>query len=257
MTPNDRDDGGKRIKSVQRAFDVIRAIQGAGNVRIADLADGLEMPRSTAHVYLKTLESEGFVTHDDAGYRLSLRFLQTGVIARHQYTIYSTAKSEVDKLAEATGEVANLGIEENGLRVILYQSEGSDAVYDNALTGEHSKMHLTALGKVLLAYQPSKYIDDIVDRHGLPAATENSITEFEELLQEFRTIELQGYALEDEERRKGIRSIATPIIANGALLGALSLSGPKERLREQRIAEELLPELRNTTNIIEVKHTYD
>lgn len=250
-------EGGKRVTAVQRAFEVIDVLRDAGTVRINDVSEALGIPTSTAHVHLKTLESVGYVIQDDDGYRLGLRFLRDGAVVREELNVYSTAKSEIDALAETSGEVANLGVEENGQRVIVCQSEGSEAVYDNALIGEYTNMHWTALGKAILAELPEKSVQAIVDRYGLPAATENTIDTTESLFGELETIREQGFALEDEERRTGIRSIAMSLTVEDRVVGAVSLSGPKERFDDDRIESELLPALRDRTNVIEVKATYD
>lgn len=250
------DEGGKRITTIQQAFEVVEVLRRFGTVRIKDITEELEIPTSTAHVYLKTLESVGYVVQDEDGYRLGLRFLRDGSVARNARTAYSTAKSEVDALAEKTGEVANFGVEENGQRVIIYQSEGSEAVYDNAPIGEFTKMHWTALGKAILSELPEEYVSEIVEHYGLPAATENTIDDPESLSEELATVQEQGYALEDEERRTGIRSIASPIVVERGVVGAISLSGPKERFNGDRIDDELLPALKNSRNVVEVKTAY-
>lgn len=257
MNLNKSNDGGKRIIAVQRAFEVINVLRELGTVRIKDVADELDIPTSTAHVYLKTLESVGYVVKNDDGYQLGLRFLRDGSITRNNRNVYSAAKSEIDKLAESTGEVANLGVEENGQRVIIYQLEGSEAVYDNALVGEYTDMHWTALGKVILSELPEEYVTQIVEYYGLPAATEDTIADPETLFEELASIREQGYALEDEERRTGIRSIAIPIIVEERVLGAISLSGPKGRFDVDRIKDELLPALKDCRSVVEVKTAYD
>lgn len=251
------DDGGKRIKAIQRAFAMIDVLREGGTMRIAEVAETLDIPISTAHVHLKTLESVGYVVRDKDGYRIGLRFLRDGITARDRLDIYTVARSEVDDLAATTGEVANLGIEENGKRVLLYQSEGSEAVYDNAPTGEYTNMHWTALGKAILAEQSREYVEKYVEAYGLPAQTENTITDLDSLLDELTAVSDQGFALEDEERREGIRSIAVPIIVEESVAGSISLSGPRERFNDQRIQDELLPEVRNTANVIEVKYAYE
>ncbi|QIO24808.1 IclR family transcriptional regulator [Haloarcula sp. JP-L23] len=257
MNIDGSDDGGKRVSAVQRAFEVIGVLRDSGTVRINDVAEALDIPTSTAHVHLKTLESVGYVVQGDDGYRLGLRFLRDGAVVRNDLNVYSTAKPEIDELAETTGEVANLGVEENGQRVIVYQSEGSEAVYDNALIGEYTNMHWTALGKAILSELPEEYVRAIVDRYGLPAATESTIDTSETLFEELEIIREQGFALEDEERRTGIRSIAIPLNVEDRIVGAVSLSGPKERFDDGRIESELLPALRDRTNVIEVKTTYE
>lgn len=251
------DDSDKLVKSVVRAFEVVGVMREQGAVRIDDVASALDIPTSTAHVHLKTLESVGYVVQDDDGYHLSCRFLRDGVTVRRRKNVYRSTKSEVDALADITGEVANLGIEENGQRVILYQAEGTEAVYDNAPIGEYTNMHWTALGKAILAHLPDGYVDQIVETYGLPRATDATITDRDQLDEELARIVDRNYALEDEERRQGIRSIASPIIVDDTVVGSISVSGPKERLDDDRIESELLPELRNTVNVVEVKYAYD
>ncbi|MFB6141480.1 MAG: IclR family transcriptional regulator [Halosimplex sp.] len=250
-------DDDKLVQSVQRAFAVVDVLREAGTVRIDDVASTLDIPTSTAHVHLKTLEATGYVLRDSEGYRLSCRFLRDGMTVRHRKNVYQSTKGEVEDLADVTGEVANLGIEENGQRVILYQAEGTEAVYDNAPVGEHTEMHWTALGKAILAHLPEDYVDRIVEVYGLPESTANTITARDRLDEELARIRDRNYALEDEERREGIRSLASPVVVEDDVVGAISVSGPKERFDDGRIEDELLPELRNAVNVVEVKYAYD
>ncbi|WP_225333535.1 IclR family transcriptional regulator [Halomicrobium urmianum] len=257
MKPDASDDGGKRVGAVQRSFAILDVLRRSGTLRINDVADELDIPTSTAHVHLKTLESVGYVVKTDDGYRRGLRFLRDGVAVRDRYDVHGMARPELDEIAAETGEVANLGAEEDGRRVILYQAEGSDAVYDDAPIGEFTRMHWTALGKAILAERSGEYVDEYLDAYGLPAATENTITDAEAFREELATVHDRGYAVEDEERREGIRSVAVPIIVDGSVVGAISLSGPRERFDDDRIRDALVPTLRDTSNVVEVRCTYE
>ncbi|WP_303646400.1 IclR family transcriptional regulator, partial [Halorubrum sp. Atlit-26R] len=124
------------------------------------------------------------------------------------------ARSEVDDLSQSTGEVGTIGYEENGQRVLVYRTEPFEGVSDNAPTGEFTEMHWTAVGKALLSQRTDDDIRAIVERFGLPRATENTITNLDELLDEIDEIRAQGYSIEDEERVKGVKSIAVPIRDN-------------------------------------------
>lgn len=224
---------------------------------VSELAMEQDIPTSTAHVHLKTLHSLGYVVKKDGAYRLGLRFLRDGSAVRQRQHIYQIGKDEIDALATDTEEVANLGVEENGQRVLLYQSEGSEAVYDNAPIGEYTNMHWTALGKALLAHLPQARVDDIVATYGLPAKTEHTIATREELHTELDAIRDQGYALEDEERRPGIRSVSFPLTVDDSVVGAISISGTKNRLNEERINDGFLKQLHDAANIITVRYAYE
>jgi DNA-binding IclR family transcriptional regulator len=139
--------------------------------------------------------------------------------------------------------------------VLLYKSEGPEGVTQKPVTGEYTHMHMTALGKALLTTQSDERVDEIIDTHGLPAATQHTITDRDELFEELEAIREQGYSVEDQERREGIRAIGVPIHDDdGGAIGAVSISGPVSKLTDERISEELLEQIRNAVNIIEIRH---
>ncbi|RLM53202.1 IclR family transcriptional regulator, partial [Halorubrum sp. Atlit-26R] len=168
----------------------------------------------TVHIHLQTLRNLGYVVKEDGKYQLGLRFLELGGRVRHNRSIFQVARSEVDDLSQSTGEVGTIGYEENGQRVLVYRTEPFEGVSDNAPTGEFTEMHWTAVGKALLSQRTDDDIRAIVERFGLPRATENTITNLDELLDEIDEIRAQGYSIEDEERVKGVKSIAVPIRDN-------------------------------------------
>jgi DNA-binding IclR family transcriptional regulator len=252
------DSSSQTIASVERAFKMIEAMMDVESIGVSELARKLDVPKSTAHVYLRTLENAGFVVNESGKYRLSLRFLKYGGYVRNRLKLYQAAKLEVDKLAVETGEVANLGVEENGMRVLLYKSEVTDAIHDNAPIGEYTQMHWTALGKAMLAQFPDERVEAIVDRHGLPRANEYTITTQSALFKELATIREQGYSIENQDRRQGVLTIAVPIFDRNTdeVISAVSVSGPKNRLKETKTRDDLVDAVQSTANVIELRYTH-
>lgn len=246
-------EGGQTLQSVELACEIVGHLSGTGGTSVTDLARELDLPKSTAHVYLKTLCEAGYLHREAGSYRVSLRMLEDGAAVRRQFDVYDVAQPMVKRVSKETGEVASLGVEEGGERVLLYKSESEDAVYDDAPTGEFTNMHWTSLGKAILAHLPPADVDRVVDRHGLPAATGQTITERAELSNELERVRDRGYAVEDEEHRKNIRAVAVPIHRGERVVGALSVSGPKTRFGDERIEGELLDALRDAVSVVELK----
>ncbi len=243
-----------RIQAVVNAFNIVESLEELDGTTVSELAEHRQIPNSTAHVYLKTLSESGYVIQNGDTYRLSLRFLKHGGYARHQLNCYQAAKSQIDKLSNETGEVVDMGVEENGKRVLLYKSEGPEGVTQKPTTGEYTHMHMTALGKALLACQPDERVEEIIDTHGLPPATEHTITDRDALFEELETVRQQNFSIEDQERRDGIRAIGVPIRDDhNRAIGAISISGPMSKLTNERITEELLGQMRDAVNIIEIQ----
>lgn len=160
-------------------------------------------------------------------------------------------------LAEETGELANLLVEEHGKGLYLYRAQGENAVQTDSYIGQRVSLHNTALGHAILAHLPRKRVNEIIDRHGLPATTENTITEPEELFNRLEKVRKEGVAFDDEERVKGLRCVAVPIVSNDeSVEGAISISGPTSRFQDQKFRNVLPEKLEKAANVIELNITY-
>ncbi|MFC7231645.1 helix-turn-helix domain-containing protein [Saliphagus sp. GCM10025308] len=99
-------ESGNTIQALERAFEIVETLREHEGLTLTELSELLELPTSTAHVYLKTLEKEGFVTRENRTYRNGLKFLEYGGYARRQYELYSAARPVLMELANQTGERA-------------------------------------------------------------------------------------------------------------------------------------------------------
>ncbi|RLM88386.1 IclR family transcriptional regulator [Halobellus sp. Atlit-38R] len=244
------------VKTAQTTFRIVEALKSRDGATVTELANHLDIPKSSAHNYLRTLEHEGYVVQHGQQYEVGLRFLDLGGYARSRERLYTVATPEMERLAAATGEYANLLVEEQGLGVFLAREHGENAVSLDSYTGQSVRLHTTALGKTVLAYLPRDRVDAIIERHGLPAKTDRTITDRAELFEELTEIRQRECAYDREERIKGLNCVAVPILSDGDITGALSVSGPVSRMDQERIDEEILPELRRAANIIELNQTH-
>jgi DNA-binding IclR family transcriptional regulator len=90
-------------------------------------------------------------------------------------------------------------------------------------------LHATALGKVLLAYDPD--LSAAARRRELTSLTRRTITRTQMLERVLTEVRGQGWAGEAEEYMPGEASIAAPIrIPGGLVIGAIGISGAADRL---------------------------
>jgi IclR family acetate operon transcriptional repressor len=249
--------GTPAVKSVETTFRIVEALHERGGAGVTELASALSVPKSTVHNHLQTLERNEYVLNDDGTYHVGSRFLELGARARDRRPIYEVAKPEVDRIAEETGELSGLVVEEHGRGVFLHRAKGDRAVHVDTFPGKRIYLHGAALGKAILAHLPSDRVDEIVDRHGLPALTENTITDRDALATELAEVRDRGIAFDDEERLEGLRSVGAAITgSNGAVLGAVSVAGPTSRLRDERFREALPEVVRSAVNVVDLNVTY-
>ena len=96
----------------------------------------------------------------------------------------------------------------------------------------------------------------VVDTHGLPARTSNTITDPERLLAELDRIREQGYALNLSEDLDGIHAVGVPLTVDGEVQGALSVAGPAHRMPKERCEGDVLDRLRAATDEIDLTLAY-
>lgn len=243
------------IKTTKTIFDLLETLVADGDASLSELSEQLEKPKSTVHDYLISLQKLGYIVKVEKNYRVSTRLLDMGESARRKRDIFPPAKKEVDKLARETGEHASLGIEENGQTVLLYISKGEDALNLGVSEGFRMAMPTNAPGKAILAYLPEDRVETILDEQGLPSVTDHTVTNRTELSDELEQIREQQYAIDRGERVEGVRAIAAPIIAEGGVRGALTISGPANRMEGARFETKLPSLLLQSANVVEVQYT--
>ena len=246
-------EGQRTIKAVERAAGLLDALEADGPMGVSDLADRVGVSKGTAHTYLSTLENERLVASTAGEYRLSLRYLGLAERVRERTEIYDLAKTEVDKLAESTGERAQFAMLENGMVANVYRTRGEDAIRTTITVGQYDYPHYIAVGKAMLAHLPAERLEELVAEHGLPGRTERTITDPERLREHLPAVRERGYAVDDEERARGVRCVGAPILDDDSnVLGGISVSGPAQRMTDDRIKAELEDRLLRSANVIEV-----
>lgn len=245
-----------QIKSVETAFRVIEALRTLDGAGTSEVARHLDMPKSTVHDHLRTLERTSHVVSDGQTYRIGPRFLDYGGYARKQMKIFQVAEPEIQELALETGQHANLMVEDHGKGVFLYKAIGEHAVQLDTYEGMRVHLQTTSLGKAILAFLPEARVESILDRHGFPAITENTLTDEAALWEALEAIREQGYASDDEERVRGMRCVGAPIIHEDTVVGAVSVSGPTSFMQGERFTDEIPQLVQGTANVIEVNLAY-
>lgn len=246
------------IKGTEKTIRIVEALRKMDGARVTELANEVELSKGTVHDYLSTLRQHNYVVKEGATYYVGLGFFELGEYARDRIRIYHVAKPEVSKLAEETGELANLLVEEHGLGVYLYRAQGENAVTLDTHTGKRRYLHNTALGKVILAHMNKERVEEILDQHGLPRATENTITNREDLYEELDTIRERGFAYCNQERVEGLQCVAVPLMScsDKRVLGTISIAGPTTRMKGNRIDSTIPDKLLQAANVIEINVNY-
>jgi DNA-binding IclR family transcriptional regulator len=245
------------VESTNKSLRILEELYELQSAGVTELATHLNMSKGTVHHHLSTLEQREYVVNEEGTYRLGLRLFEMGIQTRRQTRVYNIAKEEIDQLAEQTGEMANLMLEEHGRGIYVYISKGEQAIRLDTKIGTRQYLHTSALGKSILAYMSEQRLDEVIHRHGLPAETPNTVTNREALMRELNEIRDRGVAFDGEERAEGIRCVAAPITNNhDELIGAVSVSGPSSRMKEERFKQEIPEIVKDTATVVGINVSY-
>jgi DNA-binding IclR family transcriptional regulator len=255
MNETREDDGTVRTTALSlRVVETLRDLNGG---RVEEVADELEIANSTAYRHLNTLRQHDYVVKRGDEYRVGLYFLSVGMYARNQQESFELAQEKVEDLAEKTGERAMYTVEERGRRIHICLESGADAVQAGKHVGYRGYLHAAASGKAILAEYPDERVHAFLDEWGMPAKTENTITDREEFFEELERVREREYATNLEETTLGVRAIGVATTTrDGRVLGSFNVSGPKRRMKGEWFHEDLPDILLAKANEFEVDMEY-
>lgn len=221
------------VQALDRALGLLEHLAASPGLTLSELASQSEQAVATVYRALVTLQTRGMVELEEPGqvwhvgpgaFRIGSAFLRRTKVAER-------ARQPMDHLMRETGETANLGIEAGDEVLFLAQVETYQAIRAFFAPGTKGPMHVSGIGKALLAwYHPDK-VAGILQRRGLEKFTSLSITSIDSLIRDLARTRDRGYAIDDQERAEGMRCVAAPIFnAHGEPVAGLSVSGPAFRM---------------------------
>jgi len=247
----------RRIKTAERVFNLVELIQELDGATFTELSNHVEASDSTLYNYLETLSHIGYLSKDEGEYEISLQFLDRGVHAQNRFPILSKSRTNLKQLAEETDSAVWLLVEEHGKAVYLAQELGERSIETHERLGKHEYMHCLASGKAMLAFSSDEHVQWVVDQHGLPQKTPESISTIEELETELESIREQGYAINEHETAEGVSAIAAPIVVDNEVHGAIAIAEPTARIKQSSYRQELIDLVTTASNEIELKLAYE
>ena len=229
--------GRTTIQSVDRAIEILRCFEHEDELGITELGKRLGLHKSTVFGLVNTLVSNKLVEKAPGGdkYRLGIELFRLSANVRSG--IREIGAPHIRQLVEATGETVNLVIPDGTDVVYVEKKESPHSMRICTSIGQRMPMYCTAVGKTILAFMGEAERDAIIRDMELTPRTENTICTREELIAQLTKVRNSGYALDDEELEYGLVCVAVAVFnKHGEPVAALSVSGPKQRMGENKIS---------------------
>lgn len=242
------------VKSDERLFDIIQALQDLHVAGVTELATHLEMNKSSVHKHLKTLEKNDYVVNSSGTYRLSFKFLYHGGYVRQQNLLSRLTRRKVNEVADDTDQLVTFSVVEHGKGIIVYLRNDRYGLRETLHVGRRFHLHQNAAGKAMLAQVPDTRVEAIIREHGLPSATPNTIQDEDELFEELSQIRQRGFSMAFEEQIEGAHAIsASASDLDGETTGAVTLYCPTGSLTNRETRERYASIVRDAVNELKLQ----
>lgn len=200
--------------AVDRALTLLKLFGGAsGPQPLSELAEKAGLYKSTTLRLLASLEhAQLIVRQADGRYALGpvIPWLHAAYAA--SFSLEGVVMPALRTLVDATAETAAFHVRQGDHRVCMYRVESPQPVREHVKVGDVMPLDSGAGGRVLLAYA------------GAPGAL-------------YASIRRQGVAVLSGDRVPGVAGISAPVFdASGVLVGAVTLTMPKERLGKKQVS---------------------
>lgn len=230
------------IEVVAKAFDLLQVFidEKKDALSLGEIAARVGLNKNAVFRLLVTLTEKGFLVKspETGKYRLSLKFIELGRVARLGNDLRNVALPRMKELWRDFEDTVNLAVLDEGQICYLEVLESPHRFKFVASPGDHDPVHCTALGKAMMAHLPVAEVRGILAERDMPRYTANTITRHADLEQDLARIRERGYALNEGEMVEASRCVAAPILLRkGEVAGALSVSGTAARIPDDRIPQ--------------------
>lgn len=202
-----------------------------GPVGITELAQAVDLGRSSVHRLLQALVELGYAVNEGGQYRTSIKVWELGARALNKLDFRSAAGPAMRALLAQTNETVHLSVLSGDEVVYIDKLDSPEPVRAYSTIGGRAPAYCVATGKVLLAWRDAA-AESALSVRRLQVFTPATLADTAALAAELARVRQQGYAVNRGEWRTSVWGIAAPIFGHdGRVLAAIGISGPAARIR--------------------------
>ena len=224
------------IQVIDRSASLLDAIgQYEHPVSLKILSADTGLHPSTAFRILGALMEAGFVEKEAAGhYMLGKKLVSLAGKVRRGVDLREQALDIMELLRDAIGETVNLTVREGDEVIYIERVTPNRMMRVEQVIGSRAPLHVTAVGKLMLAELGDHFIGAYSSRTGLKPYTPHTVTTEADLLNIVHQVKRQGFAYDNEEAEEGVGCIGVLIYDSSKnVVAGLSISAPIERRKEE------------------------
>jgi DNA-binding IclR family transcriptional regulator len=228
-------------QAVHRALSVLQLFDHQTEwLTIGEVADALGVHRSTASRLIAALEGHRLLELDPrtGAYTLGLGLVSLASSVLNRFPVRASAREVVRTVRDETGETVHLGVVAGDEVIYIDQATTVHAQVEIDWVGRRHRLTHGVTGALLLAYQPSAVIDELLAEARSEGRPEIGLID-EAVMADTRR---RGYYARYHDPHTTQAAVAAPVLDHrGQLVAALCVGGPRHRIGEDRFEDELVP----------------
>ncbi|KIX11532.1 IclR family transcriptional regulator [Dethiosulfatarculus sandiegensis] len=221
-------------QSIKRAVLILKSFTYAQpSWQVSKLAKQVDLPVTTVHGLMQTLEEEGFLEQDPQtrSYSLGQMMNIMGAVQRSTLELNQKAEVPINYLAKQTGLEGRVGVFYNDAVVLTFNTGHLASTMGIAYTGPIKPTFCSAMGRAILAYMTEEEVDAHLKRVQLVSYTPKTETDPQAIRRELAKTRERGYSLELQEVALHQEAVGAPVFGPGGVpVGAICLLGEPRKI---------------------------
>lgn len=226
---SDGDNNGSQV--IARAATILRALElMPKGMTITQLARETDLPRTTVHRLVSSLESQQLLITGSAGVRLGPALARLAASAHTD--VISLSRPSMETLGRRTRETVDLCVYRGSHAVSVSQFVSDQELRVVSAVGTAFPCHCTAHGKAMLAVLSDEQIAGLLGERP-DVRTDNTLHTLALILEDIRETRMRRYAIDHEEHARGVCGIGVYLNMGLNEHYALSIAVPSLRFEEK------------------------
>jgi IclR family transcriptional regulator, acetate operon repressor len=231
-----------QVQVIARAATILRALEDENSgLSLGQIAQRVNLARSTVQRIVAALEAEKLVIAATPNGRVRLGPTILRLAASVRSDFIALARPYLERLSEELNETVDLSTVKKDHLVFIDQVIGPQRLRTVSAVGETFPLYCTANGKAYLAQLADPAIEALIGRAYEPR-TDKTLTRFDTLLADLKTVRRQGAAFDREEHTLGVCAVGVAMQDPLGNAVAISVPVPTQRFQDRQalITERLL-----------------
>ncbi|NQZ59735.1 MAG: IclR family transcriptional regulator, partial [Lentisphaeraceae bacterium] len=218
------------IPNLDRALRVMELLSDhPKGLTMSEIADSLEIPKNSAFRITATMEYRGFLERNPTTKAFCLTNKMTSIShsTMAEKSLVENAWGNMQELRDECMETILFGTLIDHEGVVLEQAPGKHNFKFTVDVGTRFSLHTAAPAKAMLAHMSEPEVEQILAKVEFTKLTKNTILSAQAYKEELIKTRVQGFGVDCDEERDGMRCIGSAIFnEKNQPVAAVWLTGP-------------------------------